>query len=72
VVGSYIGKKGGFNGFVWRAGKAVTVDDPKDGFPATPHSTVINGINNGGSVVGFYTSGTNTIGFVGVPSITQP
>lgn len=52
-------------GFTWtRAAGFQTVSDPK----ALPGTTFVNGVNNAGDLVGFYTSSnTNTNGFLATP-----
>ncbi len=62
VVGAYTVGGSSF-GFIWQAGKFRTLTDPN-----ATGSTVVNGINNAGDVVGFYTdSHGNTDGFLAVP-----
>jgi probable HAF family extracellular repeat protein len=65
VVGTWTGRSGRAHGFVWQAGKAYLLSHGQD-------RTIVNGINNGGSIVGFYLKGAVNVGFVAVPSITQP
>jgi len=67
VVGAYTvgsGSSAVTHGFTWRPGHGfTTVDDPQ-GMGAT----TINGVNNAGDLVGFYTdSHGNTDGFVATP-----
>jgi hypothetical protein len=64
IVGSYV-NSGGMQGFVRNsAGVVTTVNDPHG-----VGTTTVNGINNGGSLVGFYTdSAGNTDGFLAVPT----
>jgi Cu/Zn superoxide dismutase len=69
VVGTYTvgsGSSAAMHGFTWTArGGFTTVDDP-DGVGAT----TINGVNNHGDLVGFYTdSAGNTDGFLGAPGM---
>jgi hypothetical protein len=69
VVGTYTlgtGSTATTHGFIWRIGGHLTtgVDDPND-----PGTTVLNGINNEGDIVGFYnSSGTTAIGLVAFPA----
>jgi len=52
-------------GFVYIGGVFHTVDDPL----GVPGSTVINGVNDLGQLVGFYADANdNVIGFVGTPT----
>lgn len=67
VVGSYTvgsGDDAASHGFVWSPGLGFeTVDDPNG-----IGTTTINGVNDRGAVVGFYTDAQgNTDGFVGLP-----
>jgi hypothetical protein len=68
VVGDYVDAAGNTHGFVDNNGTPQTIDAPgANGF------TIVNGINNGGSIVGFYdpTAGDTCVttcnGFDGVP-----
>jgi hypothetical protein len=64
IVGSYVDSSMNLHGFVKNAEGAVTsIDDPNG-----VGTTTVNGINNGGALVGFYTVGTVNHGFVAVPS----
>jgi probable HAF family extracellular repeat protein len=65
VVGTWTGTNGSPRGFVWQAGKAYALSHGNN-------HTIVNGINNGGSIVGFYLKGAVNVGFLAVPSITQP
>jgi hypothetical protein len=60
VVGSFVDRRGHTRGYIWSHGRARAVDAPgADG------TTVVNGINDVGQVVGFtVTSAHRTIGFV--------
>jgi hypothetical protein len=68
AVGSYTGANGETDGFVYNflSNTWMTVDDPN----ASPTAafgvtgTTINGINDQGELVGFYSDGTNVDGFV--------
>ena len=69
IVGSYTDAAGHTHGFVDNSGTPVTINElDANGF------TVVNGINNGGTLVGFYdtVAGDNCAkfcnGFVAVPS----
>jgi hypothetical protein len=68
AVGSYVDAAGVTHGFVydWLTNTWKTVDDPSGS--ATPAfgvtGTTINGINDAGTLVGFYSDGTNVNGFV--------
>jgi len=60
VAGSYVDKQGNTHGFVWTHGMARTIDAPH-----ASGSTVVNGLNDLGQLVGFYTSqDKRTIGFI--------
>jgi hypothetical protein len=63
VVGEWADAAGNMHGFTWtpQAG-FTTVDDPNG-----LGTTTINGVNDLGQVVGFYTVGTITHGFVATP-----
>jgi hypothetical protein len=67
VVGTYTLKNGDTYGFLYRLGHGLTtnISDP-DGVGAT----VLNGINNEGDIVGFYTASgsTNVDGLVAYPA----
>jgi hypothetical protein len=69
VVGFYTTSSGSTAGFVDTKGVPQTIVNA-----AAPDFTVVNGINNGGSIVGFYdpNAGDNCVntcdGFVGVPT----
>jgi hypothetical protein len=69
VVGGYIDVSGDVStvhGFIWRIGGSLStdVDDPNsDG------SSVLDGINNGGDIVGYYENGSGGIGgFLAYPA----
>ena len=67
VVGAYTtgsGSNAATHGFTWRAGSGFrTVDDPHG-----HGTTTINGVNNAGDLVGFYTdSAGNTDGMLALP-----
>ncbi len=64
VVGSYIDGSGLTHGFVYTIGTAkfVTVDDP-DGVG----TTLVNGINDAGTLVGFFGTAPVNTGFVATP-----
>jgi probable HAF family extracellular repeat protein len=70
VVGSYTDSAGLVHGFVWTKG---TFQGPVDD-PNAPGATIINGINDGATIVGFYgmcvsapVGATTCNGFVGTP-----
>jgi probable HAF family extracellular repeat protein len=65
VVGTYTDAGGNTHGFSWQNGKFHSIDDPA-GFG----STVVNGVNDHGRIVGFYGNTASGIsnGFVGTPS----
>ena len=54
---------GGMHGFVSAGGVFTTVSDPNG-----VNTTIVNGINDLGQLVGFYVDGGNTIGFVATPT----
>jgi hypothetical protein len=66
VVGAYTlgsGSSATTHGFTWQAGHFTTVDDPHG-----VGTTFINGVNNAGDLVGFYTdSAGNTDGMLATP-----
>jgi hypothetical protein len=64
VVGDYVLKNGDTHGFTWtRQHGFHTVNDPNG-----VNTTTINGINDAGDLVGFYTdAGTNVDGMLAVP-----
>jgi hypothetical protein len=66
VVGSYIVKNGDVHGFVFDGADWHNYDAA--GFSQTAafdvKGTVINGINNDGNIVGFFSDGTNVNGFL--------
>jgi probable HAF family extracellular repeat protein len=71
VVGSYTDHAGLIHGFIWTNG--VGFQGPVDD-PSGPGATMINGINDGALIVGFYgmcvtapVGATNCNGFVGIP-----
>jgi len=65
IVGDYTDSMGVMHGFTYVGGVFQTVDVPG----STPGSTVINGINDQGQLVGFYVPNNtdNTVGFVATP-----
>jgi hypothetical protein len=71
VVGSYLDSMGVTNGFTFNylTNTWTTVDDPNAS--ATPAfdvtGTTINGVNDLGQLVGFYSDGTNVNGFLATP-----
>jgi len=72
VVGSYVDGNGLTNGLLFNllADSFQTVDDPLQSANAAfgVTGTTINGINNQGDLVGFYSDGTNVNGFVAIPT----
>ncbi|HET7014526.1 MAG TPA: CHRD domain-containing protein [Streptosporangiaceae bacterium] len=71
VVGAYTigsGDKAKSHGFTWtKSGGFVTVDDPHG-----KGTTLVNGVNSAGDLVGFYTDKKgNTDGFLAIPSKTE-
>ena len=68
VVGIYTDGMGVQHGFTYNTVTNTwqTVDDPV----ADPGTTLINGLNDKGQLVGFYMSGANTIGFVASPTMS--
>jgi len=60
VVGSYVDARGRTHGFLWAAGSLRTIDAPN-----SAGSTVVNGLDDLGRLVGFYTTRDHrTVGFV--------
>lgn len=72
VVGSYMDGAGATDGllFNFNSDTFQTIDDPLGSpFPAFGVTgTTINGINNAGDLVGFYSDGTNVNGFLATPT----
>jgi hypothetical protein len=65
--GTFNDANGTTHGFIWHNGAFQTVDVPGS------TSTVINGINTEGRIVGFFVDAAgNTIGFVGTPTNANP
>jgi hypothetical protein len=73
VVGSYVDANGVTHGLVYNTitNTYQTVDDPlASANPASDVTgTTINGINDQGQLVGFYSDGTNVNGFLATPSV---
>lgn len=72
VVGVYTvgtGDNAATHGFTWTPGRGFkTVDDPHG-----VGATTVNGVNNSGDILGFYTDGAgNTDGFAAVPAGQTP
>ncbi len=64
IVGDYTDSLGVMHGFTYIGGVFTTVDAPA----GVPGSTVINGVNDLGQLVGFYADANdNVIGFVATP-----
>jgi uncharacterized membrane protein len=60
LVGSYVDKAGATHGFLWQRGHLRTID-----VPHATGGTVVNGVNNRGQLVGFFTTADKrTIGFI--------
>jgi hypothetical protein len=72
VVGSYVDGSGVTQGFVydWATNSFQTISDPlassNPAFMVT--GTTVNGINDWGQLVGFYSDGTNVNGFLATPT----
>jgi probable HAF family extracellular repeat protein len=63
VVGDYMDQAGLTHGFVWTSAAGfTTIDDPNG-----VGTTVVNGINDNGVLVGFYGTAPINSGFVGLP-----
>ena len=63
VVGDYMDQGGNTHGFIWTSkGGFQTIDDPSG-----IGTTVVNGINDKGVLVGFYGSAPINSGFVAFP-----
>jgi hypothetical protein len=66
IVGSFINKVGTVHGFIFVAGRFFRFDAPgssqKPAFGVM--GTLINGVNDQGDIVGFFSDGTNVNGFV--------
>jgi len=71
AVGNYTDAAGNTHGFVydWLTNTWQTVDDPSASQTAAFNvaGTTVNGINDAGTLVGFYSDGTNVNGFVASP-----
>jgi probable HAF family extracellular repeat protein len=62
VIGTYNDMAGVAHGFLYSGGLFFTIDPPGS------TATVLNGINNAGTIVGFFTDAeNNTIGIVVTP-----
>lgn len=80
VVGDYMDANGNTHGFVYSVGTGTytTIDDPNEGVVGGVTSTVVNGINDQGQLVGFYTdAGGNVDGMLAtvqgvVANVTDP
>jgi hypothetical protein len=76
VVGTYVDANGLSHGLLYNTvtGAYQTVDDPlaspNPAFDIT--GTTINGINDAGKLVGFYSDGTNVNGFLATPNSPEP
>jgi hypothetical protein len=72
VVGSYVDGSGLTDGLLFNFGadSFQTIDDPLASATAAfgVDGTTINGINNAGDLVGFYSDGTNVNGFLAAPT----
>ncbi|MGD0631171.1 MAG: hypothetical protein ABR987_17725 [Terracidiphilus sp.] len=72
VVGSYVDGSGLTDGLLYSLGtnSYQTIDDPFASATAAfgVTGTIINGINNAGDLVGFYSDGTNVNGFEATPT----
>jgi hypothetical protein len=70
IVGSFTDAQGAVHGFIYRHGKFKQFDAP--GSVQTPafgvSGTLINGVNDQGDIVGFYSDGTNVHGFTQLAS----
>jgi probable HAF family extracellular repeat protein len=63
VVGDYTDAAGNTHGFVWTSAAGfTTIDDPNG-----VGTTVVNGINDNGVIVGFYGAAPINSGFIGTP-----
>jgi len=63
VVGAYMDQMGNTHGFVWTsAGGFRTIDDPNGA-----GTTIVNGINDHGVLVGFYGTAPTNSGFIAFP-----
>jgi hypothetical protein len=68
VVGSFIDAAGNTHGFIYNiaSGTYQEIDDPN---AVAPSGTVINGINDNGMIVDFYTDANNDVdGLAGTPT----
>lgn len=77
VVGSYVDASGETHGLLFDPGTDTfqTIDDPLASASAAfgIDGTTVNGINDSGQLVGFYSDGTNVSGFVtNAPTSTSP
>ena len=74
AVGTFVDGAGETQGFVYNAGTYMTISDPNaSGTPAFGVTgTFVNGINDHGDLVGFYSDGTNVNGFVATPGVPEP
>src|SRR5580658_737566 len=74
VVGSYVDGGGVTEGLLFNLGSDSfqTLDDPSGSATSAfgVNGTTVNGINNAGDLVGFYSDGTNVNGFLATPAAT--
>ncbi len=63
VVGDYMDANGNTHGFVYNTGTGTyaTIDDPNEGVVNGVTSTTVNGINDQGQLVGFYTDANGNV-----------
>lgn len=75
-VGSYVDQDGETHGFIFNMNTSTwqTIDDPNasstSAFGVT--GTTVNGINDAGNLVGFYSDGTNVNGFLALATTPEP
>ncbi len=76
IVGSYVDGAGETQGFTydWLTSSFQEISDPSSSANAAfgVTGTTVNGINDQGDLVGFYSDGTNVDGFLATPAIPEP
>jgi hypothetical protein len=71
VAGDYFTSRNILHGFVWRAGRFTTVDVPHGFYGKPDWGSGINGINNAGVIVGYYTPSRKNVVVGSVDSAGQ-
>jgi uncharacterized membrane protein len=67
-VGAFMDQMGNTHGFVWTSANGFkTIDDPNG-----VGTTIVNGINDHGDLVGFYGTAPINSGFIALPAVQKP